>query len=198
MYTQVTPFQLVNWSPFVASRLRWKKTKYFDLHPHPAADQKCTETFTKTIFFTSWESSAERHHLLWMGCGHGWGCRNWMEQTEDWWTSLIWLQGPALEVFPQPWPQPPIQQTPHSPFSLPTKSWISTWLMLPKSSPYPRTTSCKLMYTLSASCMIKHHDICIVALLGSDQEWLSSPSWLIKNWKTHGFMGHCVATCRMI
>ncbi len=53
MYTQVTPFQLVNWSPFVASRLRWKKTKYFDLHPHPAADQKCTETFTKSIFFTS-------------------------------------------------------------------------------------------------------------------------------------------------
>jgi hypothetical protein len=69
--------------------------------------------------------------------------------------------------------------------------------MLSKSSPYPCTTSCKFTHTSSASCMIKHHDICIVASLGWDQESLSSPSWLIRNWKSHGFMGRCVAACRM-
>jgi hypothetical protein len=64
--------------------------------------------------------------------------RNWMDQTAEWWTTLIWLQGPALEVLSHPWSQSPIQTNPHGPVSVPRNSLKSTSTMLPQSSHHPQ------------------------------------------------------------
>ncbi len=123
------------------------------------------------MFFTSCResSSADQRdlNLLWISewvvgmVGNIF--RNWMDQTADWWTTLIWLQVPALGLFSHPWSQSPIQKTPHAPVSLPLMPLKSTWTRLPQSSHQSRTASDPLRLTSivssSASMMINPHNI---------------------------------------